>query len=156
MAVAYGLMLAQQFSGINAMIFYGVTILDSTGVGMESLVELVIFGVVQVVACVASALLIDKVNFDKIYRDTESSYSTDLAIYNLSIGRLALRRRSKRSQLGRKLLMAISEAMMCACLAALAAFFVVKSNQPEMADRIFWLPLTSVCVYILAFCLGAG
>lgn len=61
LAVAYGLMFAQQFSGINAIIFYGLTILESTGVGMESQLELVIFGVVQVVACVAAALLIDKV-----------------------------------------------------------------------------------------------
>lgn len=66
MAVAYGLMFAQQFSGINAMIFYGVTILESTGVGMEALVELVIFAVVQVIACVAAALLIDKVNFNRL------------------------------------------------------------------------------------------
>lgn len=61
LAVAYGLMFAQQFSGINAIIFYGLTILESTGVGMESQLELVIFGIVQVVACVAAALLIDKV-----------------------------------------------------------------------------------------------
>lgn len=66
LAVAYGLMFAQQFSGINAIIFYGVTILESTGVGMESLIELVIFGVVQVVACAAAALLIDKVNFNRL------------------------------------------------------------------------------------------
>lgn len=68
LAVAYGLMFAQQFSGINAMIFYGVTILESTGVGMESLIELVIFGVVQVVACAAAALLIDQVNFNRLLR----------------------------------------------------------------------------------------
>lgn len=67
MAVAYGLMFAQQFSGINAMIFYGVTILESTGVGGSALVQLIIFGIVQVVACVASALFIDKVHyFDKL------------------------------------------------------------------------------------------
>ncbi|XP_024875284.1 facilitated trehalose transporter Tret1-2 homolog [Temnothorax curvispinosus] len=118
LAVAYGLMFTQQFSGINAIIFYGLTILESTGVGMESQLELVIFGVVQVVACVAAALLID--------------------------------------QLGRKLLMAISMSTMCACLSALAGFFILKSYQPELADRMHWLPLTSVCVYILAFCLGAG
>lgn len=66
LAVAYGLMFAQQFSGINAIVFYGVTILESTGVGMESLMELVIFGVVQVIACAVAALLIDKVNFNKL------------------------------------------------------------------------------------------
>ncbi|XP_020288974.1 facilitated trehalose transporter Tret1-2 homolog isoform X2 [Pseudomyrmex gracilis] len=118
LAVAYVLMFAQQFSGINAIIFYGVTILEATGVGMESLIELVIFAVVQLVACVASALLIDK--------------------------------------LGRKLLMAVSEAMMCVCLLALAVFFVVKSYQPEKAEQMYWLPLTSVCFYILFFNLGAG
>ncbi|XP_067212062.1 facilitated trehalose transporter Tret1-2 homolog isoform X2 [Linepithema humile] len=118
LGVAYGLMFAQQFSGINAMIFYGVSILEATGVGMESLVELIIFGVVQVVACVAATLLIDK--------------------------------------LGRKLLMVISEAVMCVCLSALAVFFVLKTYQPEKADQMHWLPLTSVCIYILAFCFGAG
>lgn len=61
LAVAYGLMFAQQFSGINAIIFYGLTILESTGVGLDSQVELVIFGLVQVVACLAAVFLIDKV-----------------------------------------------------------------------------------------------
>jgi len=64
--------------------------------------------------------------------------------------------RSKHSQLGRKLLMMISLAMMCACLSALAGFFVLKSYRPELEDHMHWLPLTSVCIYILAFCFGAG
>jgi len=63
LGVAYGLMFFQQFSGINAIIFYGYSILEATGVGMDSQLELVILGGVQVVACVAAALLVDKVIF---------------------------------------------------------------------------------------------
>ncbi|XP_012063528.1 PREDICTED: facilitated trehalose transporter Tret1-like [Atta cephalotes] len=118
LGVAYGLMFFQQFSGINAIIFYGYSILEATGVGMDSQLELVILGSVQVVACVAAALLVDK--------------------------------------LGRKLLMVISLATMCVCMAALAGFFVLTNYQPHIADQIHWLPLTSVCVYILAFCFGTG
>jgi len=95
MAVAYGLMLAQQFSGINAMIFYGVTILESTGVGMESLIELSIFGVVQVVACVAATLLIDKVTLLD-YCDINSVSQISRFIIYLS-RRLTLRLRNVRS-----------------------------------------------------------
>ncbi|KYN05438.1 Facilitated trehalose transporter Tret1-2 like protein [Cyphomyrmex costatus] len=125
LAVAYGLMFAQQFSGINAIIFYGFTILEATGVGLESQIELVIFGVVQVVSCVGATLLVDKV-----YCDDE--------------------------HLGRKVLMVISFGTMCVCLAALAGFFILVKYQPQLADQMHWLPLTSVCVYILAFCFGAG
>ncbi|XP_076650444.1 facilitated trehalose transporter Tret1-like [Halictus rubicundus] len=60
MAVALGLMFAQQFSGINAIIFYGETIFKQTGVEMDSLLQVVIFAVVQVIACVISAALIDQ------------------------------------------------------------------------------------------------
>ncbi|XP_017761202.1 PREDICTED: facilitated trehalose transporter Tret1-2 homolog isoform X2 [Eufriesea mexicana] len=118
MAVAYGLMFAQQFSGINAIVFYCQTIFRQTGVEMDSLLQMVIFAVVQVIACVASASLID--------------------------------------QLGRKLLMVISSSVMCVCMMALGLFFVLKTHDPEQADCLFWLPLGSSCLYILAFCLGAG
>lgn len=118
MAVAYGLMFAQQFSGVNAIIFYGETIFKSTGVRMDSLVQVVIFAVVQVIACAVSAVLIDK--------------------------------------LGRKLLMAVSEGVMCLCLIGLAVFFLVRQYRPDVAEYMSWLPLTSACVYILAFCLGTG
>lgn len=64
--------------------------------------------------------------------------------------------RSKHSQLGRKILMAVSMGTMCVCLAALAGFFMLKNYNPEQAERMHWLPLTSVCVYIIAYALGAG
>ncbi|XP_076295213.1 facilitated trehalose transporter Tret1-like [Lasioglossum baleicum] len=118
MAVAFGLMFAQQFSGINAIIFYGETIFKQTGVEMDSLLQMVIFAVVQVFACVVSAVLID--------------------------------------QVGRKVLMAVSSIVMCFCLVALGIFFILKDQNPATADSLSWLPLLSACVYILAFCLGAG
>lgn len=61
LGLAYGMMFAQQFSGINAVIFYGETIFKQTGVDMDPLLQVVIFAVVQVFACVLSALLVDKV-----------------------------------------------------------------------------------------------
>ncbi|KOC63719.1 Facilitated trehalose transporter Tret1 [Habropoda laboriosa] len=118
MGVAFGLMFAQQFSGINAIIFYCETIFRQTGVDMDPLLQMVIVAIVQVVACVASAALID--------------------------------------QLGRKLLMLISCGVMCCCLVALGFFFILKSNNAQAADDLFWLPLFSACLYMLAFCLGAG
>nr|XP_033340644.1 facilitated trehalose transporter Tret1-2 homolog [Megalopta genalis] len=118
MLVSLGLMFAQQFSGINAIIFYGETIFKQTGVEMDSLLQMVIFAVVQVTSCVISASLID--------------------------------------QLGRKFLMALSAFVMCLCLIALGIFFIAKTSSPELAESMHWLPLVSACVYILAFCLGAG
>ncbi|XP_076164889.1 hdc homolog, cell cycle regulator isoform X2 [Ptiloglossa arizonensis] len=61
MMLAYGLMISQQLSGINAIIFYAETLFKQTGVDLDSMLQMVIFAVFQVFACVASALLIDQV-----------------------------------------------------------------------------------------------
>lgn len=61
LCVAYGLMIAQQLCGINAIIFYGVTIFEATGTEMDSLTQNVCVGIVQVIACTLSALIVDKV-----------------------------------------------------------------------------------------------
>lgn len=88
MAVAYGLMFAQQFSGINAIIFYCETIFRQTGVDLDSLLQMVIFAVVQVIACVASASLIDQVSsLEHVpFRRANAAFSSpvaSLAIYSL-------------------------------------------------------------------------
>lgn len=56
------------------------------------------------------------------------------------------------SQLGRKMLVAISEAVMRVRSATLAIFFVAKLDQPEMADRMFRLT-THVGVRLHTTCL---
>lgn len=70
MGVAYGLMFAQQFSGINAIIFYCETIFRQTGVDMDPLLQMLIFAVVQVIACAISASLIDQV-VARIFRNCD-------------------------------------------------------------------------------------
>lgn len=54
------LMLGQQLSGMNAVIFYVVDIFEAAGSSLSSTLEAVIVGVVQVVATVLAALVMDK------------------------------------------------------------------------------------------------
>lgn len=57
---------------------------------------------------------------------------------------------------GRKLLFIISLAVMCVCFVFLGIFFLIQENNEEQAKKIGWLPLTSVCLYMLGFSLGTG
>lgn len=39
---------------------------------------------------------------------------------------------------------------------ALGAFFYIQDHDPETAESLGWLPLTSLIIYIAAFGIGAG
>ena len=58
--ISMWLMLGQQFSGMNAVMFYAVAIFEDTGSSMNSNVENIIIGLVQVVSTVIAALVMDK------------------------------------------------------------------------------------------------
>lgn len=58
--ICYALMLFQQLSGINAVIFNTSAIFESAGAAIESAIATIIIGVIQVVATFTSSLVVDK------------------------------------------------------------------------------------------------
>lgn len=57
---------------------------------------------------------------------------------------------------GRKVLLLISIIVMTLTLIALGIFFYIADNDPPMAKSLGWLPLTSLCVYLVFFAIGYG
>jgi len=58
--IAMTLMLGQQFSGMNAVMFYANSIFEEANTGLSSSVENIIISIVQVVATMAGAVFMDK------------------------------------------------------------------------------------------------
>lgn len=58
--VSLGLMMFQQLSGINAVIFYSAAIFKAAGSTLDPAIATIIIGVVQVVMTYASSLLVDR------------------------------------------------------------------------------------------------
>lgn len=57
---------------------------------------------------------------------------------------------------GRRPLLTLSITIMTFSLTTLGAFFVLQENDLETAKTVGWLPLTSLCVFIVFFALGFG
>ncbi|KAJ0178513.1 hypothetical protein K1T71_006336 [Dendrolimus kikuchii] len=58
--ICYALMVFQQLSGINAVIFNSSSIFSDAGAAMDAAVSTIIIGVIQVVATFVSSLVVDK------------------------------------------------------------------------------------------------
>lgn len=57
---------------------------------------------------------------------------------------------------GRKILLLISVIVMTVTLIAFGVFFYLAEVDPMTAESINWLPLTSLCAYLVFFALGYG
>ena len=58
-------------------------------------------------------------------------------------------------RLGRRLLLLISDSVMAICALLFGVYFYLKS-EGEDTSSLGWLPLTSVCLFIIVFSLGYG
>lgn len=57
---------------------------------------------------------------------------------------------------GRRILLLISKTIMTLSLTALGMFFFFHDMNTELAESLGWLPLTSLCLFIISFALGFG
>ena len=58
LGISMGIMFFQQFSGINAVIFYTVSIFESAGTHMDSHYETIIIGSVQLISTILSGFMV--------------------------------------------------------------------------------------------------
>jgi SP family facilitated glucose transporter-like MFS transporter 8 len=59
-------------------------------------------------------------------------------------------------RLGRRVLLLGSITTMTITLFAIGSFFYIQNIDKELAATLGWLPLTSLCIYILAYPIGYG
>ncbi|XP_042206691.1 facilitated trehalose transporter Tret1-like isoform X4 [Homarus americanus] len=113
------LMVFQQLSGINAVLFNLDKIFKGSGSTLATDIGPIIVGAVLVSATVIASVLMDKA--------------------------------------GRKILLVVSAAVMCLSLVALDIFFyAMQQDEVWAADKLSWLPLTSLIVFVTAFSVGSG
>lgn len=59
-------------------------------------------------------------------------------------------------RLGRKVLLVLSSLFMTLMLVALGVYFFLLDSEYENIDNLTWLPLTSLCIFLVAFSIGYG
>ncbi|XP_050430728.1 facilitated trehalose transporter Tret1-like isoform X2 [Adelges cooleyi] len=115
--IGLGVMLLQQFTGCNAVIFYATFIFNEAGSAMPPNTSTIIVGIMSVLATYVSTLIVDR--------------------------------------LGRKILLLCSAIMMGICTALIGVFFYLKDFNYDVSS-IGFIPLVSLCVFIVLFSLGFG
>lgn len=160
--IMVALMFFQQYSGINAVLFYLTDIFNKADVGLSSGLSATLVTLVQV--CNKQKQFKTKQFFNSVY--FQQVIATGIAVLVVE-------------KFGRKLLLILSAGLMCASITALGAFFYLDENKeceytgpnnattvepcdadkaidPDTVDSLGWLPLTSLMVYIFAFSIGFG
>lgn len=59
-------------------------------------------------------------------------------------------------RLGRKLLLVLSSMLMSLMLVALGIYFHLLESNSDAVESLSWLPLTSLCVHLIAYSIGYG
>ncbi|XP_033154860.1 facilitated trehalose transporter Tret1-2 homolog [Drosophila mauritiana] len=118
LGIAVLLQVFQQWTGINAILFYSTSIFEDTGSGIRGSDATLIIGVTQVTSTLVAVAIIDKA--------------------------------------GRRILLLISGILMAVSTALMGVYFQLKENDPASMDNFGWLPISSICIFIIFFSIGFG
>ncbi|XP_026476968.1 facilitated trehalose transporter Tret1-like [Ctenocephalides felis] len=118
LALSFGLVTAQQFAGINVVLFYTESLFAQTGISMLPEHAAILLGSLQVLSSFTAPLFVDK--------------------------------------LGRKVMLLISGVGLIVSLTSLGIYFKLDSIKYDQIDSLGWLPITSLLLYIVVFCMGFG
>lgn len=59
-------------------------------------------------------------------------------------------------RLGRRMLLLASDALMSLCTLCLGIYFFMQDKDEANVSNLGWLPIVSLCVFIVAFSIGFG
>lgn len=138
LAISAVIMLFQQTTGINAIVFYTVGIFEATGSRLSGRYATIIVGFVQLVFTLVSGLLVS---------------------LKLGIGRDDGKNRSFPLQVdlyGRRLLLMVSGLFSAMSLTGIGVFFHLQRHwgEQEAAENVGWLPLVCLIVFFVAYSTG--
>ncbi|ROT66788.1 gastric caeca sugar transporter [Penaeus vannamei] len=142
--LAMGLMLFQQLSGINAVIFYTVSIFKMSGSTINNYLSTIIVGVVNLLSTFLANVLIDRLG-----RKILLYVSSVLIVLSLvALGTFFYIKETAENA------MSVAGTMNLTAGAGNSTDDV--TGWKETVDSLSWLPLVSFMVYVVAFSLGWG
>lgn len=132
--ISFGLMLFQQLSGVNAVLFYTNTIFEESGGSLSPGTCSILIGLVQV-RCVGHCI-------------HKKSFAIKFQVISTLCSTLLIDRA------GRKILLILSDSVMCVSLAILGVYFYAKDF--INLSSYTYVPLVSLAMYIIFFSIGFG
>lgn len=93
-----------------------------------------------------------------IFRDTGSDIRPEIATIVVGAVQVAASGLTPIvvKKLGKRIMLLVTEAVMCLSMGSMGLYFYLKENDPETADSISWLPIAALVIYVIMYCLGLG
>ncbi|XP_017148830.1 facilitated trehalose transporter Tret1-2 homolog [Drosophila miranda] len=112
------LQIFQQWTGINAILFYSTSIFEDVGSGLSGSNSTILIGVTQTTTTLVAVAIMDKA--------------------------------------GRRILLLISGVVMAITTCLMGVYFQMSESDPDSVVGLGWLPIVSICIFIVFFSIGFG